>query len=155
MWDPDRLPTDVVRLHRVAAGVGVRLARLDRDPASSLTRLAAVGLAVAAGLAVFGLPPVSLHSPTHFVGIMDPLCGMTRGVVATLRADLREAWGYNPASPLVVVAGLGIVARWVMGSVTGVWVTVRLRVTRLVVAAVGLSLAALQVNQQLHAARLR
>lgn len=76
-------------------------------------------------------------------------------MAATLQAGLRATWWYNPASPLVVVAGIGVVARWVMGSVTGWWLTVRVRATRLVVAVVGLSVVALEVNQQFHAARLR
>ena len=29
--------------------------------------------------------------PLHFVGVMDPFCGMTRGVAATLRGDMRTA----------------------------------------------------------------
>jgi len=44
--------------HRVATGPG-----------------AAAALAAAAGMAVFGLPPVDLHGLLHHVGIMDPLCG--------------------------------------------------------------------------------
>jgi hypothetical protein len=39
------------------------------------------------------------------------------------------AWWYNPASPLVVVGGLAVVARWVVGRVTGWWVDVHLRAT--------------------------
>jgi len=36
-------------------------------------------------LAAVGLPPVDLHGPLHYLGVMDPLCGMTRGTVAVLR----------------------------------------------------------------------
>ena len=86
---------------------------------------------------------------------MDPLCGMTRGTAATMRGDLGEAWGYNPASPLVIAGGLGLVARGVTGRLTGRWVRVRLRVTPLVVAVTGVALVVLEVNQQLHAAHLR
>jgi hypothetical protein len=155
MWDSDRRGTwGLVRSHDSPAR-GLRVERGSRDPAPPLTVVAAIGLVVAAGLALFGMPPVNLHSPIHFVGIMDPLCGMTRGVAATMRADLRDAWWYNPASPLVVAGGLALVARWVVGRCTGLWLNVRLRATPLVVLVVGLFVVALEVNQQLHAARLR
>lgn len=114
VWDSDRPPVDTQRPHR-SRGFDLWLERSCRDPTPSLTRVAADGLVAAAGRAVFGVPPLSLHSPTRFVGTVDPLCGMTRGIGATLRTDLRAAWWYNPASPLVVVAGMGVVARWVMG----------------------------------------
>jgi hypothetical protein len=65
-----------------------------------LAPLAAAGLLAAGVLAVVGLPPVDLHGPLHRLGIMDPLCGMTRGVVAVLRGQLGRAVAYNPASPL-------------------------------------------------------
>ncbi|MGH9214614.1 MAG: DUF2752 domain-containing protein [Acidimicrobiales bacterium] len=120
-----------------------------------MTVIAAFGLVAAAGWAVFGLPPVNLHSPIHFVGIMGPLCGMTRGVAAATRADLGEAWWYNPAGPLVLGGALALVVRWVVGRSTGRWVRVRLRLTPLVVAVVGLVVAGLEVDQQLRAARLR
>lgn len=80
---------------------------------------------------------------------------MTRGSAATLRGDLAEAWWYNPASPAVVIGGFLLVFRWAVGRLTGRWVDVRVRATPMLVVAVGLMLVALEVNQQLHVARLR
>jgi hypothetical protein len=79
--------------------VRLRWARADRHP--TLAPLAAAGLLAAGLLAVVGLPPVDLHRPLHHLGIMDPLCGMTRGTVALLRGQLGQAVAYNPASPLL------------------------------------------------------
>jgi hypothetical protein len=56
-----------------------------------LTWLAAGGLLVGAALAVTGLPAIDLHGPQHHLGIMDPVCGMTRGVIWTLRPAPRIA----------------------------------------------------------------
>ena len=75
----------------VGAGTAVSAATNRRARPTPLTVVAAVGLAVGAVLAAFGMPPVDLHSPLHHMGIMDPLCGMTRGSAATMRGDLREA----------------------------------------------------------------
>src|SRR5918994_1068538 len=156
MWEIDLLgagPAMSAATNRRA--VGVRVVRSRRGRPTSLTVVAAVGLAVGAVLAAFGMPPVDLHSPLHHMGIMDPLCGMTRGSAATMRGDLREAWWYNPASPAVIAGGFVLVARWVVGRFTGLWVDVRVRATPLVIAVVGLALVALEVHQQLHSARLR
>lgn len=129
--------------------------RSGRDPFPGLTVAAAVGLVLAGLLARFGMPPVDLHSPLHRVGVMAPFCGMTRGSAATMRGDLARAWWYNPASPLVIAAGLAVVARWVLGQATRRWVCARLQVTRWSVVVVGVALAVLEVNQQLHVSRLR
>jgi hypothetical protein len=156
MWEIDLRGAGPAR--RAAANrraVDVRVVRARRGRPTPLTGVAAVGLAIGAVLAVFGMPPVDLHSPLHHVGIMDPLCGMTRGSAATMRGDLRKAWWYNPASPAVIAGGFVLVARWVVGSFTGRWVDVRVRETPLVIVVVGLALVALELNQQLHAARLR
>lgn len=116
-----------------------------------LTALAVVGLVVAALLAVFGMPPVDVHGPTHWVGIMGPTCGMTRGVAATMGGDLAQAVAYNPASPPVVAGAVAVVLRWAVGRTTGRWLTFHLHVSRSgwIVIVVGLVL--LTVNQQLHA----
>lgn len=37
-----------------------------------MTILGVLALAIAAAMAMFGLPPVDLHSPLHKIGIMDP-----------------------------------------------------------------------------------
>src|SRR5437016_12090407 len=94
---------------------------LDRCPA--LMPLALVGLAVAVGIAV-GRPPFDLHPPLHRLGVMDPACGLTRGVVAAVRGHLREAWAYNPASPAVVAGAVAVLGRHVAGRLSGAWLTI-------------------------------
>lgn len=131
---------------------GVEVAAVDRHPV--LIRLAVGGLLLAAALAIFGMPPVDLHAPTHNWGIMSPTCGMTRGVAAATRGDLSTAWAYNPASLLLVAGAIGSVARAVVGSVTGQWVNVRLAITRPGWVGVAIALVALEINQQSHAALL-
>lgn len=104
-------------------------------------------------LAAVGMPPVDIHGPLHFVGVMDPFCGMTRGVASVMRGDLATAIWYNPASPLVVLGGAAVLARGIYGWRSGRWLTVAWRSpARVAVAAV--LVAALEVNQQLHAERL-
>jgi hypothetical protein len=155
MWEINRLDAGPNASPATnSPAVDVRVVRSRRGAPTRLTVVAAVGLAVGAVLAAFGMPPVDLHSPLHHLGIMDPLCGMTRGSAATMRGDLREAWWYNPASPAVTAGGFALLARWVVGRFAGLWVDVRVRATPLVVAVVGLALVVLEVNQQLHAARL-
>lgn len=131
-------------------GLGhVRVEEADRH--RLLTALAIVGLVVASLLAVFGMPPVDVHGPTHWVGIMGPTCGMTRGVAATMGGDLARAVAYNPASPLVVAGAMVVVLRGAVGRTTGRWLTFHVHVSRRgwIVIVVGLVL--LTVNQQLHA----
>lgn len=114
---------------------------------------AALGLVLAVVLAIFGMPPVSLHGPLHFLGIMDPLCGMTRGVASAMRGDLAKALSYNPASPAVLLGGGVALARWIYGRRSGRWLNVSWRSpTR--VAVIAVLVAGLEVNQQLQAERL-
>lgn len=121
----------------------------------ALAGAALVGLVTAGMLARLGMPPVDLHSPLHFAGVMDPLCGMTRGTAATMRGDLGRAWWYNPASPMVIAGGVAVMARWVVGQVTGRWVCARVQATRVSVVVLGVAVVLLEVNQQLHVDRLR
>lgn len=102
-------------------------------------------------MARFGLPPVDIHSPLHHLGVMDPLCGMTRAVVALAMGDVRTALLYNPASLLLAVGAGFICTRSVIGLTRGRWLaaTVTWRRTSIVVIVV-LTLA-LWANQQLHA----
>ncbi|MDQ3570527.1 MAG: DUF2752 domain-containing protein [Actinomycetota bacterium] len=119
-----------------------------------LAPLAAAGLVLAAGLAVFGLPPLDLHGPLHRVGVMDPACGLTRGVRAVARGDLGLAWSYNPGSPALVVAALGLVVRDVVGRITGRWLNVHAASWPVVAAVAGVAVIALWINQQAHAGLL-
>lgn len=75
----------------------------------------------ASALATLGLPPVDIHSPLHFIGIMDPLCGMTRATRALALGDLATAIRYNPASPLLPLGAALVLARALIGWRTGRW----------------------------------
>jgi hypothetical protein len=150
--DGDRLPPQPpVAMPRLP--LRLRWEREDRHP--TLAPLAAAGLLAAAVLAVVGLPPVDLHGPLHRLGIMDPLCGMTRGTVALLRGQLGQAVAYNPASPLLVAGALLALGRWLVGRLTGRWLDATLRRTPLTVGLAAAMVLALWVNQQAHAALLR
>lgn len=107
--------------------------------------------AVALAMAIFGLPPIDLHSSLHDRGIMDPFCGMTRATRFFARGDLASAWRYNPGSyALALAAGL-VVVRWFVGTFTGRWLTVRVLNRRAAAAFALLLFVALEVNQQSNA----
>ena len=133
---------------------GLTLHWCERESYPWLGPLAALGLAAGAMFALVGLPPVSVHGPLHFVGIMDPACGMTRGVVAVLRGDLESAVAFNPASPLVPALGMAALARWGYGLRTGRWVAARFSPRPLPVVLGVAAVVALAVNQQMHAGLL-
>jgi len=133
----------------------VRLWWAQADQHPMLAPLAATGLLVGGVLAVVGLPPVDLHGPLHRLGIMDPLCGMTRGVVAVLRGQLGRAVAYNPASPLLVAGAVLTLGRWLVGRLTGRWLDATLRRTPATVGIAAAVVLVLWVNQQAHAALLR
>lgn len=126
-----------------------------RDRHRWVTLLALAGLATAAAMAMFGLPPVDLHGPLHRLGIMDPLCGGTRAARFTAHGDLAQAWRYNPLGIFTVVAAAAAAARAVTGVVARRWLTLHLtwtpRRTRLVVVVLIALLVALEVRQQLRA----
>lgn len=124
---------------------------VDRYP--WLTTVALIGGALIVLLAVVGLPPVDLHGPLHYLGIMDPLCGGTRSVYLTTHAQLGAAIRYNPAAPLVPVVILALLARAFAGRVFRWWITPA-RPSRAVVVCAVAALVALEINQQLHAALL-
>lgn len=126
-------------------------ASVDAHPHIAL--LSAIGMVVAVILALFGMPPLNIHGPLHFYGVMDPMCGMTRGVASVLRGDLAEAIWYNPASPVLVLGGAAGLARGLYGRRSGRWLNVSWR-SPVRVAALGILITALEVNQQLHAERL-
>ena len=125
---------------------------IDRHPRWLLGVLAAGGIAVA--LAVAGLPPVSIHGPLHYVGIMDPLCGMTRAARLFARGNLSRAWRYNPGSFVLAAFAFGVVSRACVGVLAGRWVRIVAH-PRLAWIACAVVVGLLEVNQQLHASLLR
>jgi uncharacterized membrane protein YfcA len=124
-----------------------------RDAQPVWTWIALAGLMIGVLLAVFGLPPVGLHGPLHYLGVMDPLCGGTRSVYLTLRGHLHDAVRYNPAGPVLVLAGVIVLIRAAVGWSTGRWIGVHVP-QRIVIPVVVVALVALAVNQQLHVALL-
>ena len=133
----------------------LRISLERRDQHWWLTLLGVVALAIAAAMAIFGLPPVDLHGPLHKIGIMDPLCGGTRAARYTAQGNLAEAWRYNPLSILIVYgAGLTIV-RAVVGLLGRRWVTFTANWTpgrrRWAMWIVMVLLALLEIRQQLRA----
>ena len=132
----------------------VQFAWDERDVHSGWMLVVGASAVLAAALAVFGLPPVSIHGPFHFVGIMDPLCGMTRATRLFARGDFSGAWRYNPASLLLAAAAVAVVVRAIVGWVTGRWARLVVDGRSVRIAGVVL-LGLLEVNQQLHASLLR
>ncbi|WP_006243254.1 DUF2752 domain-containing protein [Mycolicibacterium tusciae] len=117
------------------------------------TWLALSGLLGALVLAVLGVPPVDIHGPLHYAGIMDPFCGATRSVYLTMHGQWEAALRYNPAAPLMLFVAAGLVLRGVAGWWTRRWVQVRMP-RRAVIAVAVLALIALEVRQQSNAALL-
>jgi hypothetical protein len=131
--------------------VGMRVQRRDAQPV--WTWIAVTSLVIGVLLAIFGVPPIDLHGPLHHLGVMDPLCGGTRSVYLTLHGHLQGAVRYNPAGPVLVVGAVVTLIRAAVGWSTGRWHGVHVR-RRILIPVTVLALAALEVNQQLHAALL-
>lgn len=151
------LHRDTPRIRTVASftwGAGRRRVSIrwaERDPWRAATVSAAVMLALGWVFAQFGLPNVPLMWPLYRVEVVLPGCGLTRGAVAIFRGDLGRAWTFNPTSFLaVLLAGL-LTTRLAIGALTGRWLVARLR-HRSWYLIIGVpAVAALWVNQQLHA----
>jgi hypothetical protein len=118
-----------------------------------LTRLAVVTALAAAGLGVFGVPPLDLHGPLHHLGIMDPLCGGTRAMFLLLTGDVRGAARFNPIVFPLAAGGVIVLVRAAVGWSTGRWVDLRLsrRLRWIFLGVVVASLVVLELRQQLHA----
>lgn len=130
----------------------VRLYWSSRDLMPAVSLLGVVGLVAAVAMAVFGLPPVDLHSPLHHIGIMDPLCGGTRAARLTAQGHLAAAWRYNPLGILAVVgAGVAVMRlvarmighRWLNADI--VWTSRRRRVALTVLI---MAVVLLEIRQQ-------
>ncbi len=138
---------------QASAGRLIDVAVTAVDTHRVITWTAAVGLATTAVLALAGLPAANLHGPLHFLGLMDPLCGMTRGMFYTGHGQWATAWRYNPGSLLLAAGAIAAILRAGVGAFTGRWLQVR--PTRpLLYAAILTSVVVLEINQQAHAALL-
>lgn len=104
--------------------------------------------------AVIGIPAVPVTWPLYRLGVVLPGCGMTSGVVALARTDLRDAWRWNLASVRVAVAVLAGVVRGV-GVATRQWLHVHVATRRWTVIAALVTVGVLWVNQWRQAALLR
>ena len=140
-------------MHLSATSHGpVRLAIEARDRYRWIT-LASIGLlAIAGGMAALGLPPVDLHGPNHWFGIMDPLCGGTRAARYTATGEWGLAWKYNPLGILTVVAVALLVLRASIGVLTRHWIALDITWTRrgrwAAVTVAALLVIALEIRQQ-------
>ena len=104
-------------------------------------------------LGIVGVPPIDVHGPLHYVGVMDPLCGGTRAMFLLLSGERAAAWQYNPVVFAVAAAIVLLVMRAAVGWSTGRWFDMRLpsTVRRVLVAVVVIATVVLWIRQQLHA----
>ena len=105
------MPDDAPRAVRPAAPnlrnrAGARWRLDSADAHRALTWPALLGVVAGTSLAVLGLPTADLHGPLHYVGLMDPLCGATRGVRLAFLGDLSGAWRSNPQSTTLIAERL-------------------------------------------------
>lgn len=127
--------------------------RIDReDSVRAVTLLALVGLVVAVGMAIFGLPPWDLHTPLHHAGIMDPLCGGTRSVRLAAMGRWGESWAFNPLGIPVLLLFIALLVRAAVGFTTHRWYAVAIGWTRrrrlAATAVVIILLVLLEIRQQ-------
>jgi hypothetical protein len=126
--------------------------RVDRtDGHRVLTWLAPLGMVAGMSLAVLGLPPVDLHGPLHYLGLMDPLCGATRGVRLAFLGDPAGSWRYNPAAIPLAAGAVLMLTRGLLGWLTGWWINADLRWTPTTRTLIAILIVALWVNQQWNA----
>ena len=126
----------------------------DHDQLPALTVIVVIAGAAAVAMAVFGLPPVDLHAPWHYIGVMCPLCGMTRAVRLLALGQVGQAVTYNPASPLLAVFGVGVLVRAGIGWTRGRWLRLEVHRSETLVAVLVVLVGLLWAHQQAHAALL-
>lgn len=118
----------------------------------ALSWLVLIGMVAAVGFAVFGLPPFHFPpAPTWDYGIVVPTHGLMRASTALARGQCAVAWAFNPASFLVALAAVATVLRWLVALTTHRWMNVTVRFTPWVWGIIAALVAALWINQQLHA----
>ena len=132
--------------------VPVRLDVDSRDHYRWITLISIGLLAIAGGMAALGLPPIDLHGPTHWFGIMDPFCGGTRAARYTALGEWGLAWKYNPLGIVTVVAVGLLVLRAGVGVITRHWIALDITWTKrgrwTAVIVVALLLIAIEIRQQ-------
>ena len=106
----------------MASPIRVSLGATDQN--RPLLAVALAGMAVAAALAVFGLPGADLHAPLHRVGVMDPLCGGTRALLLAGRGDFAGSLWWNPLSLVLLAGAAAYLVRDVFGLAFGRWLNV-------------------------------
>lgn len=121
------------------------------DDTRTVTYLALGGVAAAVTLALIGGFPIDIPMPTMSFGWVTPTCGLTRGSTALARGDFALAWRYNPASFLVLTFGVYGIGRFVVGTVTGRWLNLRVRGGRFGGILLVAAFVALGAYQQMHA----
>ncbi len=122
-------------------------ATLDAHP--TWCRWVGAGAVGATSLAAFGLPPISIHGPLHFVGIMGPTCGLTRAVRSVALGDIAAALRYNPSVLLLPVLAAVVFARTAVGRLTGRWLELSIRWQSIRVGLpVALAVVVLTIRQQ-------
>ncbi len=140
--------TTPIRVPSAQAGL---LGYTEIDEHRGLTIALVVSLVAAAALAVYGLPPVGLHGPNHYAGLMAPTCGMTRAVRFLLIGDAAAAWRYNPAVFVLGAVGAAGVTRTAAGVLLGRWWQPRLAHRGPAVLFAVVAVLVLWANQQAHA----
>ena len=117
-----------------------------------LSWLVLIGIIAAVIFAIFGLP--ALHfppAPTWEYGVVVPTHGLMRASTALTRGQFAAAWAFNPASFLVALVAIATVVRWIVALATHRWINISVRFTVLVWIVIAGLVAALWINQQLHA----
>jgi len=136
---------------RLKALIGDPLQWDDADAHRYLPWLAVAGVAAAATMALFGLPPINLHSPLHRLGIMDPLCGGTRATRSLAIGDIDTALRFNPGVMVLPLGVAAVAVRTFVGITTGRWAHVQIRRSPALLVLLIAATAALWVRQQLNA----
>lgn len=129
-----------------------RLTLAEHDRYRRVTLASVALLGIAGLMAIAGLPPMDLHGPTHWFGIMDPFCGGTRAARYTALGQWGLAWKYNPLGILTVVSVALVALRAAAGLLTRRWLTLDIewssRGRRLTLGIIVVLVIALEVRQQ-------
>lgn len=124
------------------------------DRHRKLTTTALIGVTIGVLLAVFGLPPVDVHGPLHYVGLMAPTCGGTRALRLVFLGQFGASLAYNPLSLVLATGAIGFLARHAYGHLTGRWLSFRVSRSWPAILLVAIAVILLEINQQRHAALL-